>query len=108
MIHDLYQYRKDLNDQGVYLSVTGNFSQILLEGIADVLKQKMSIDNVQRTAMTNVFSVVVEHVQNIFRYSAEVIPGAVVGDQDSEVRIGTLVVGKDDDNWTVKSSQKVY
>ncbi len=103
----MYRYREDLKSQGVYLSVTGPFSQILMEGIANMLKQQMERDNIKRSIMMNVFGVVVEQVQNIIHYSAEIIPGDTVGEKRPEVRIGTLVIGYEDEHYFVSSGNMV-
>jgi len=106
MIKDVYQYQENLKKEGVYFSATGPFSHILMEGIADILKEKMRLEKM--SVMMNVYSVVVEQVQNIIRYSAEVISGDMVGDESPEVRIGTLVIGYEDGRYFVISGNQVY
>lgn len=96
MIEYMYQYHKDLKNKGVYFSATGPFSHLLMEGIADILKKRMAHENITKTIRMRVFAVVVEQVQNIIRYSAEVIPGDTTG---KEARIGTLVIGYEDDHF---------
>ncbi len=107
MIENVYQYQRNLKKEGVYFSITGPFSHILMQGIADILKKKMEAENIKMTTMMNVYSVVVEQVQNIIRYSAEVIPGDIVGEKNAEIRIGTLVVGYEDDHYFVISGNQI-
>lgn len=107
MIQNVYQYQEDMKKQGVYFSVTGPFSHILMEGIADTLRQKMKRERIKKTVMMNVFSVVVEMVQNIIRYSAETIPGDIVAEEYPEIRIGTLIIGCKDNQYYVISGNCV-
>ncbi len=107
MIENVYNYQENLKKDGVYFSVTGPFSHILMEGIADILKKKMALENIKMSTMMNVYSVVVEQVQNIIRYSAEVIPGEIMGEKNPEIRLGTLVVGYEDEHYFVVSGNQI-
>ena len=105
MIKNVYEYQENLKKEGVYFSATGPFSNILMEGIADILKQKMRMEKM--SVMMNVYSVVVEQVQNMIRYSAEIIAGDMVGEDSPEVRVGTLVIGNENGHYFVISGNQV-
>lgn len=107
MIKNVYEYQEGLKRQGIYFSSTGPVSHILMEGIADMLKQKMRLENIKTTTMMNVFSVVVEQAQNIIRHSAEIISGDMMGEDQPEIRIGTLVMGYEEGHYFLISGNMV-
>lgn len=104
MIENLYQYQEELRKQGVYLSFTGPFSQNLMEGLAELLKQKMSLEEVKTSTIMNVFSVVVEQVQNIIHYSAEKVR---TGNLQEAYPLGTLVIGYEGEQYFVMSGNLI-
>jgi hypothetical protein len=107
MIDNLYQFREHLRQQGVYFSFMGPFSQSLMEDIIEVLKRRMQLENAKTSAIMQVFAIVVEQVQNIIHHSAETSSMKALGQDDPTCRVGTLVVGYNQDSYFVISGNMI-
>ncbi len=88
---ELYNFRTDLQKQGIVFCYSGFMTEQILTGIAQALKSKMAIEETDKQVAKGVFSILVEQVQNVIRYSAEYDPP---DDATSELRYGVLIVGK--------------
>jgi hypothetical protein len=104
MIENLYQFRQMLREQGVYLSFTGPLSQSLLEDVVEILRQKMTLEGVKTSTVMQVFSMAVEQVQNMIRYSAETVPE---GERHAEFRLGILIIGYENGQYFVLSGNLI-
>jgi hypothetical protein len=107
MIDNLYQFREQLGQHGVYFSFMGPFSQSLMEDLMEVLKRRMQLENAKTSAIMQVFAIVVEQVQNIIRHSAETTSMNALAQADTTCRVGTLVVGYDQDAYFVISGNMI-
>lgn len=90
MVADLFAFQKELSDKGVIFCFNGPTSQEILVSIGDVLQNKMRELDTELSVTHRVFSVFVEQMQNIIRYSAE----KVCPDDCNELRLGIIAVGK--------------
>ena len=72
---------------------SGYLNEAVLESIGTAMRLKLENDTSDRKLARTLFSVFVEQVQNVVRYSAEV--EAVDGEGPAELRYGVLAVGKD-------------
>jgi hypothetical protein len=91
---DLLQFRNDLYNWGVLFCYSGYLNEAVLESIGTAMRVKLENDTSDPKLARTLFSVFVEQVQNVVRYSAEV----EVVDRDGappELRHGLLAVGKD-------------
>lgn len=88
---ELYSFRGDLQQQGIVFCYSGFMTEQILTGIASALKSKLAIDETDKKVAKGLFSILVEQVQNVIRYSAEYEPP---DDEASELRYGVLIVGK--------------
>lgn len=106
MIHfNLHEFYVELQRKGIIFCFSGPISQHVIEGIGGTLKQKMEIEDTDLNTSQKVFSVFVEQMQNIVNYSADrVIPE---DRQEGEIRIGVLVVGKEDGHFYVLCGNKI-
>ncbi len=107
MIDNLYQFREKFQEQGVYFGFNGPFSQSFMEDIGDMLRKKMQSEAVKLSTILNVFSVVVELLQNIIYYSAEYMPSGTLGNEQEEFRFGTLVVGYEEGHYFMLSGNMI-
>ena len=83
--------RASLRNDGVLFFYSGYVTELLLEALGVGLREKLAIDGVSRKQAMSLFSLFVEQMQNIVRYSAE-----VDGDAESGMlRYGVLAVGRD-------------
>ncbi len=96
---NLHEFYIDLNRKGIIFCFSGPISQNVIEGIGGTLKQKMEIEDTDLNTSQKVFSIFVEQMQNIVNYSADrVIPE---DRKEGEIRIGVLVVGKEEGHFYV-------
>lgn len=95
MAIELYKYYEEMHKYGTILYFNGPVSQTVVEGIADMLRDKLKADSTGMGAVQRVFSVLVEQMQNIVRYSAERID--TTGGWEGEIAFGTLLVGREND-----------
>jgi hypothetical protein len=102
---DLYAIKKSLGEKGIFFCLSGPISQNILAEIGDTLKQKMKLEETDKSTVLKVFSMLVEQSQNIIHYSAEKIP-AGQGRQDESARdiamsLGIIAVGFEEGHYFV-------
>ncbi|MBF0124966.1 MAG: hypothetical protein HQL60_06495 [Magnetococcales bacterium] len=100
-----FQIRELLHDQGVIFCYSGFMTEGILSGIGQAIKHKMTLESADANAVRGVFSVFVEQMQNIIRYSAEREPEAPP--ERSVLSYGTLAVGREGKHFFVTCGNKV-
>lgn len=90
---DMYEFRNYLRKTGIIFCYSGYMTEDILVGIGNAIKKKLSMDEEDRQTAKAVFSIFVEQVQNVIRYSAE----KETKDDKTELRYGVLTVGREDD-----------
>lgn len=90
---DMYQFRNYLRETGIIFCYSGYMTEDILVGIGDAIKKKLRMDDEDKNTARAVFSIFVEQVQNVIRYSAE----KETRDNKTELRYGVLTVGRKDD-----------
>ncbi|MBF0381392.1 MAG: hypothetical protein HQL69_10260 [Magnetococcales bacterium] len=105
LANNLYNIRQALNEQGIIFCYSGYMTEAILSGIGQAIKQKLVIEEADSKTMRGVFSIFVEQMQNVIRYSAERIP-EVSGDE-SVLSYGLLTVGNEDSAYSVTCGNKV-
>ncbi|MFH1135290.1 MAG: SiaB family protein kinase [Pseudomonadota bacterium] len=92
MLNHVLSFYEELHRDGVMFCFRGPTSQGLLEGIGQTLKRKMELEDVGTPTIQRVFSLFVEQMQNILRYSTEkTSPHA---DDENATRQGLVIVGR--------------
>ena len=105
---EMLAFREELSRQGILFCYSGYMTEDVLSGIGITLKQKLAIENTDKKVARGVFSLFVEQVQNIIRYSAEVEPtDKGPGDVGIELRYGLLTVGQKDGRHFVACANMV-
>jgi len=94
------RYRDDLAAQGIIFAFTGYVSERILYSLGEALKQKMALDDTDNNVIKRVFSVFVEQVQNIIRYSADRVGGSP-GEPGTELSSGMVLVGMEGERFFV-------
>ena len=97
---EMYEFRDYLQERGIIFCYCGYMTESVLTGIGNAIKRKLEIEETDRQTAKGVFSVFVEQVQNVIRYSAErepPVPSEVIG----ELRYGVLTVGRTDEHYFV-------
>ena len=95
----LYDLFARLHDQHILFCFSGPASQGLVEGVGEVLKQKMEQDAAGSEIVRRVFAVFVEQMQNVIYYSADRVTGPP--EQEGEIRVGLVVVGREGEHFFV-------
>lgn len=93
LAQDMYQFRNYLKETGIIFCYSGYMTEDILVGIGNAIKQKLTMDEESTTTARAVFSIFVEQVQNVIRYSAE----KESKDNVTELRYGVLTVGRQED-----------
>jgi hypothetical protein len=89
---DVHSLTQMLAQQHIELCYSGYLSEEVLTGLADALRSKMAADNQDENLRKRVFSVFIEQVQNVMRYSADRLQDAAGTDH----RFGIVTFGVHD------------
>ena len=93
---EYYRFEQCLKDKQIFFSFAGYISEGLLFSMGDVLKQKLASEETDLNTTKKVFSIFVEQVQNIIRYSSERLKedaGKTDGEKKPEISSGVISVG---------------
>jgi len=99
LAREIYDFRSQLQEQRVLIAYSGYVSDGIVYALGDALKQKLAMDETDRSLTRRVFSVFVEQVQNIIRYSDE-SEGAGTPPAPA-LRSGVVTVGIEDGRFFV-------
>lgn len=91
---DYLRFRDDLVGKGIIFSFTGYVTESILTALGEALRHKMRLDDADPQVTRKVFSVFVEQVQNIIRYSADREGDAQQG-ATLALSSGMVTVGRD-------------
>jgi hypothetical protein len=105
VIEKLYDFYRDLKQDGIIFCFSGPTSQSVVEGIGEALRHKMELDETSMTVSHRVFSIFVEQMQNVVNYSAEKAPNAP--EEQRDLRNGMVVVGKQGERFYVISGNYI-
>ena len=89
---DLYKLNSYLQSNDITFCYRGYLTESMLFSIGEAIKNTLTVGEADKKTSKNAFSVFVEQVQNVIRYSAQ--RGIV--EEDTEVSYGILTLGKDD------------
>ena len=94
---DYFDLEAGLSARGIILAYSGFLTEGMLFSLGQTLKQKMALDSTDANVTKRVFSVFVELVQNIIRYSSDRL-----GEPEKhpgELSAGLVVVGTEMDRF---------
>ncbi|WP_409523658.1 SiaB family protein kinase [Nitrincola sp. MINF-07-Sa-05] len=98
MLASYYQnFKQELDVQGVVLCYSGYVSEKVLYSLGDILRRKMESEDTNQAK--RLFSVFVEQVQNIIRYSDERLTSSSPG--ADAVSSGLVLVGAEEGGYFV-------
>ncbi|ADU62908.1 MAG: SiaB family protein kinase [Pseudodesulfovibrio sp.] len=95
MASNLYKYYEEMRGKGTILYFNGPVSQAVVEGLAELMREKMRAEDAGMDSVQRVFSILVEQMQNIVRYSSERHNHATAS--LGEMAHGQVVVGRESD-----------
>jgi len=104
MLSSLYKLKKTLSKDRILFCFSGPTTHDILISIGDTLKKRMGREAVKSSTVNKVFSVFVEQVENIVRYSDEKVR---YGDNPEGVSYGIVAVGKEDNKYYVSCGNMV-
>ncbi|MFH1138327.1 MAG: SiaB family protein kinase [Pseudomonadota bacterium] len=99
LAREYFEFKSGLNDRGIIFSFTGYISEKILYALGEAIRSKMALEEAGPNLTKRVFSVFVEQVQNIIRYSEDRITG-----EDGRVATlssGVITVGRERDRFFV-------
>jgi len=99
LAQEYYDFKSGLNDKGIIFSFTGYISEKILFALGEAIRQKMALEDVGPGLTKKVFSVFVEQVQNIIRYSDDRLAGR--DDPSMVLSSGVITVGKEEERFFV-------
>lgn len=91
---ELSRLRDYMRSHDIMFCFSGFMTEEVLTGISIALRKKLALEETDQRTMKGMFSVFVEMVQNVIRYSAETVGTA--GEPDHPLRYGILSVGRRD------------
>lgn len=107
LAQELLDFRSAMQQRGVIFAYSGYVTESVLSGVGDAVKQKLTIEDANTKTIRSVFSVFVEQMQNIIRYSAEKVPPDTAIKAGFELRYGVLTIGKEGDDYVVHAGNLI-
>lgn len=92
-------FKRELDTKGIIFSFSGYLSEGILYSLGEALREKMTLEDADGPTVRRVFSVFVEQMQNIIRYSAEKIVGG--GGGAIELSAGMATIGMEDKTFFI-------
>ena len=103
----MLDFRNAVHEEGVVFCYSGYMTEDVLLSIGSVIKKKLAADSVDKKTARGVFSVLVEQVQNVIRYSVEDDSAAQNKGDENDLRYGLVMVGSKDEKYFVACSNVV-
>lgn len=99
-------FKRELDAKGIIFSFSGYLSEGILYSLGEALREKMALEEKDGPTVRRVFSVFVEQMQNIVRYSAEKL--ARVDRQTIELSAGMVTIGTENDTFFIVCGNAVH
>ena len=100
LAQEYYQLNQSVRNQNIIFSFSGYVSERFLFSLGEILKQKLALEETNINTAKKVFSIFVEQVQNIIRYSDEKVCGEA-NSQKIEISSGVISVGVENERFFV-------
>ena len=104
---EMYKFRNVLAQEGILFCYSGYMTEEVLSGIGQAIRMKLELEEADKKIARSVFSLFVEQVQNVIRYSAEKEEFLSKEDMKKELRFGVLTVGVKEGSFFVSCSNVV-
>ena len=103
---NFYNLQKRLKEQDIMFCYSGYVTERILSAIGETIKKKLALEETELGKTKKVFSIFVEGVQNVIRYSAESL--GPEDQEDSEVRNGHVTIGQDPNGIVVQCGNLIF
>jgi hypothetical protein len=108
LARELFDLRALLQQEGIIFAYSGYMTETVLSGVGEAIKQKLTFDDADTKTLRSVFAVFVEQMQNIIRYSAEMVAESHSASTSlREIRYGILTIGQEDGDYVVHAGNLV-
>jgi hypothetical protein len=104
---DMYDLQSSLADHGIIFCYNGYMSEPILAGIGEAVRTKLAAEEISKQISRSLFSIFVELMQNIIRYSADFIPDEESDTKETDFRYGIIMVGRQEDQFFVSCGNKI-
>ncbi|MFZ2855039.1 MAG: SiaB family protein kinase [Rhodocyclaceae bacterium] len=105
MYFNLLELKKTLEDANILICFNGPFSQSIIEELGNAARRYLSQDQMESTALMDVFAVYIEQTQNIRNYARR---REALGDKNPAYEMATVLIGRDGDRHIVASGNMVH
>ena len=92
-------FKRELDSKGIIFSFSGYLSEGILYSLGEALREKMVLEDADGPTVRRVFSVFVEQMQNIIRYSAEKVLGNF--GKSVELSSGMVTIGTENGRFFI-------
>ena len=101
---NLYDIRRTLTDGGILICFNGPFSHSIIEELGKAVKKHLESEEIQKSAMMDVFSVYIEATQNVRNYAnrADLTEG-----ERTRLNTGIIVIARQGEHYVVHSGNCV-
>jgi hypothetical protein len=103
---ETFEFRNMLAKKGIIFNYTGYVTEDILTSVGAALRSRMASEGADKGTARRSFSIFVEQMQNIIRYSGERI-SVDQGEEQADLRYGLLSVGTLDDKYFISCSNLV-
>lgn len=107
MAINLNQLKTSLHQEGIFFIFCGPISYSLVTELVEMLEARMEKSGVPLPVASKVFAVVLEQLQNIFKYSDEVVLSDNEEEED-KFRVGVITVALEAGKYVVSSGNQVF
>ncbi|OAD22806.1 hypothetical protein THIOM_001378 [Candidatus Thiomargarita nelsonii] len=101
LIENIYQFKTELDKQGIFFCFSGPISQKILVDIGYTLRYQINQREHSSTTVLKVFSRFVQQTENIIYYSAENADNFLPQSQTAELSDSVIVVGYEQGHYYV-------
>jgi len=106
LAQEMYEFRDALSKKGIIFCYSGYMTEEVLSGIGQAIRTKLEIEKTDKKVARSIFSLFVEQVQNVIRYSAEK-EELSSSEAATELRYGVLTLGREEDRFFVACSNLI-
>ncbi|MFK5985854.1 MAG: SiaB family protein kinase [Pseudomonadota bacterium] len=99
---DLFNYKKNLEQDGIIFSFSGPMSHDVIQGIGSAIRVKIGEgEGGDKNVALKVFAIFVEQVENVINYSVE------KDTKESNMNFGIVVIGKKEDVFFITGGNRI-
>jgi len=101
---NLHDVRRTLSAEGILICFNGPFTHSIIEELGKAVKKYLETEEVQKSALMDVFSVYIEATQNVSNYANR---GGWREEERQKMNSGIVVIGRQGERYVVQSGNPV-